>query len=41
MTALASDLSSRNGWLAAEHAGDRSPDATQRPAEPTDGVSAP
>jgi SRSO17 transposase len=30
MSALASDLPSRNGWSVAEHAGDRSPDRSQR-----------
>jgi SRSO17 transposase len=30
VSALASELPSRNGWSIAEHAGDRSPDATQR-----------
>jgi SRSO17 transposase len=30
VNALASDLPSRNGWSIAEHAGDRSPDCTQR-----------
>lgn len=30
MSALVSDLPSRNGWTMAEHAGDRSPDAMQR-----------
>ncbi len=30
LSALASDLPSRNGWLAAEHAGDRTPDKSQR-----------
>jgi len=30
VSALASDLPSRNGWTIAEHAGDRSPDAMQR-----------
>jgi len=30
LSALASDLPSRNGWSVAEHAGDRSPGKTQR-----------
>jgi SRSO17 transposase len=30
MSALASDLPSRNGWSVAEHAGDRTPDRAQR-----------
>ena len=30
MSALASDLPERNGWTIAEHAGDRTPDRTQR-----------
>ena len=30
MSALASDLPSRNGWSVAEHAGDRTPDRSQR-----------
>jgi SRSO17 transposase len=30
VNALASELPSRNGWSIAEHAGDRSPDSTQR-----------
>ena len=30
LNALVSDLPSRNGWSAAEHAGDRSPDRSQR-----------
>jgi hypothetical protein len=30
LNALVSELPSRNGWSAAEHAGDRSPDRSQR-----------
>ena len=30
VSALASDLPSRNGWSVAEHAGDRTPDRSQR-----------
>ena len=30
LNALVSDLPSRNGWSVAEHAGDRSPDRSQR-----------
>jgi hypothetical protein len=30
MSALASDLPSRNGWSVAEHAGDRTPDRSQQ-----------
>ena len=30
VSALASELPKRNGWTAAEHAGDRSPDRMQR-----------
>jgi hypothetical protein len=30
VSALASELPARNGWPIAEHAGDRSPDRTQR-----------
>jgi hypothetical protein len=30
LNALVSDLPSRNGWLVAEHAGDRSPGRSQR-----------
>jgi hypothetical protein len=30
VSALASDLLSRNGWSVAEHAGDRTPDRSQR-----------
>ena len=30
VSALASELPSRNGWSIAEHAGDRSPDSAQR-----------
>jgi hypothetical protein len=30
LNALVSDLPSRNGWAVGEHAGDRSPDGSQR-----------
>jgi hypothetical protein len=30
MSALASDLPSRNGWSVAEHAGDRTPDRSKQ-----------
>ena len=30
MSALASEMPKRNGWTIAEHAGDRTPDRTQR-----------